>query len=85
MSESNCAAPAEKPSRSSPSITDAPSRTSSGPACTRSPAGSAASSPRGASRTVAVDVHARAPVAHGAVTGSCATTAPPTRASPSGR
>ena len=65
MSESNCAWPAEKPSGSSARVKHgAPSRTSSGPACSRSPRGCggelvALRDPH----PPAVDVHARAQLA----------------------
>ena len=64
MSESNCAWPAEKPSGSSArSKHGAPSRTSSGPACSRSPRGWAGSSSRWPiAHAPAVDAHARAHV-----------------------
>ena len=60
MSESNCAAPAEKPSRSSPSISDRPSETSRGPTCRRSPARVVTELVAGADPDGAVDVQAPA-------------------------
>ena len=85
MSESNCAAPAEKPSRSSPSISERPSDTSSGPACTRSPGGSSGSASRCARRTAPSTCTQRALGPHGAAIGSWATASPSIRTSPSGR
>ena len=84
MSESNCPCPAEKPS-TSPSTQGAPSRTSSGPACRRSPGGSAGSSSRRASATWPPTTcrHARTSP-HGASKGRAGRAMPLVRSSPSG-
>ena len=84
MSESNCPCPAEKPS-TSPSTQGAPSRTSSGPACSRSPGGSAGSSSRRARATWPPTTcrHARTSP-HGASNGRAGRAMPLVRSSPSG-
>ena len=87
MSESNCSEPAEKPSRSvSASKQIAPSPTSIGPACSRSPAGLAGACSRGISRTPSSSLTTQARRdPNGSTTGSQRARRPLSHRSPSGR